>query len=57
MTKVAKIFCDFCQILNNIAFKETLYKILFGDLLEAFGLLFTTSSGHTDCNLWGDMQF
>ena len=46
ISKVAPIFGDFLDSCEAIAFNDKLAMLHFGQLLEKFGLLFISASGH-----------
>ena len=48
ISKVAPIFGDFLDSCEAIAFNDKLAMLHFGQLLEKFGLLFISASGHID---------
>ena len=50
ITKVTQMFGDFLGSFEKHCKKVKLVRLLLGQLLETLGLLFITTSGHTDCD-------
>ena len=48
LTKVAQMYIDFLGCFKRVHFMYKLLYLLFGHLLEHFGLLYISASGHTD---------